>query len=224
VSGCSFDVEPGTVVGLIGPNGSGKTTVFNLIMNLLRADGGAVFYDGERIDGLPPYEVARRGIGRTFQSVKVFRELSVWENLSIAAMGRQRTGWTRDGEAWLARMGLSRLREDPAGSLSVGQQRLVELAMNLLVEPAFLMLDEPLAGVHPLVRQQIAQHVRELRAHGRTFLIIEHHMPFVMELSDKIVVLDHGEKIAEGPPEAIRHDERVIAALLGERRREPPRA
>ncbi len=220
VDGCSFDVAPGTVVGLIGPNGSGKTTVFNLVMNLLRPDAGAVFYDGQRIDGLPPYEVARRGIGRTFQAVKVFRDLSVWENLSIAAMGRRRTGWERDGEAWLARMGLAHLREEPAGTLSVGQQRLLELTMNLLVDPAFLMLDEPLAGVHPVIRQQIAENIRALRAQGRTFLIIEHHMPFVMGLCDKIVVLDHGEKIAEGPPEAIRRDERVIGALLGQQRAE----
>jgi len=217
VDGCSFDVEPGTAVGLIGPNGSGKTTIFNLIVNLLRPDAGAVYYDDERIDGLPPYQIARRGIGRTFQSVKIFRDLSVWDNLAIAAMGRGRERWEPDGEAWLGRMGLSHLIEDPAGSLSAGQQRLLELAMALLAEPAFLMLDEPLAGVHPVVRQQIGEIVRTLRAEGRTFLIIEHHMPFVMQLCDKIVVLDHGEKIAEGPPEVIRQDERVIDALLGKR-------
>lgn len=218
VDGCSFDVEAGTVVGLIGPNGSGKTTVFNLIVSLLRPDAGQVFYDGERIDGLPPWEVARRGIGRTFQAVKVFRDLSVWENLAIAAMGRRWRGWAAAGEAWLERLGLAHLREAPAAHLSVGQQRLLELGMTLLVEPAFLMLDEPLAGVHPTVRVRIGELVRALRAEGRTFLIIEHHMPFVMALCDKVVVLDHGEKIAEGPPAAIREDARVVAALLGQRR------
>ncbi|HEV8311370.1 MAG TPA: ABC transporter ATP-binding protein [Methylomirabilota bacterium] len=218
VDGCSFDVEAGTVVGLIGPNGSGKTTIFNLIVNLLRPDAGAVLYDGERIDGLAPYDVARRGIGRTFQSVKVFRDLSVWENLAIAAMARGRRDWARDGETWLGRMGLGHLGDEPAGHLSVGQQRLLELAMNLLVDPAFLMLDEPLAGVHPVVRARIADLVGTLRRAGRTFLVIEHHMPFVMGLCDKIVVLDHGEKIAEGAPDVIRRDERVIAALLGQRR------
>jgi ABC-type branched-subunit amino acid transport system ATPase component len=218
VHDCSFEVEPGTVVGLIGPNGSGKTTIFNLIVNLLRADAGVVLYDGERIDGLPPYQVARRGIGRTFQSVKIFRALPVWENLSIAAMARGRTGWEGDGARWLERLGLAALRGAPAGSLSVGQQRLLELAMNLLVEPAFLMLDEPLAGVHPVVRAQIAELIRAQRGQGRSFLVIEHHMPFVMALCDKLVVLDHGEKIAEGAPAAIRRDERVIAALLGQRR------
>jgi ABC-type branched-subunit amino acid transport system ATPase component len=201
---------------LIGPNGSGKTTIFNLIVNLLRPDAGAVWYDGARIDGLAPWQVARRGIGRTFQGVKLFRDLPVWENLAIAAMARGRADWTGPAAEWLERLGLGHLRDDPAGSLSVGQQRLLELAMNLLVEPAFLMLDEPLAGVHPRTRAQIADLVRALRAEGRTLLIIEHHMPFVMALSDKVVVLDQGQKLAEGPPAEIRRDERVIAALLGQ--------
>jgi ABC-type branched-subunit amino acid transport system ATPase component len=131
-------------------------------------------------------------------------------------MARRRPDWTGPGAQWLERLGLDHLRAAPAGSLSVGQQRLLELAMNLLVEPAFLMLDEPLAGVHPRTRAQIADLVRRLRAEGRTFLIIEHHMPFVMALSDKVVVLDHGEKLVEGPPAEIRRDGRVIAALLGQ--------
>ena len=218
VSGCSFDVEAGSVVGLIGPNGSGKTTVFNLITSLLRPDGGRVLHDGERIDGLPTHAIARRGIGRTFQAVKLFRELAVRENLAIAAMGRDLRDWEPRADAWLERLGLTRLVDAPAGSLSVGQQRLLELAMNLVVEPALLLLDEPLAGVHPVIRAQIADTIRDLRGRGHTFLIIEHHMPFVMGLCDKIVVMDHGEKIAEGPPAAIRADERVIAALLGQSR------
>ncbi|MBI4011846.1 MAG: ABC transporter ATP-binding protein [Candidatus Rokubacteria bacterium] len=215
VDRCSFEVDPGTVVGLIGPNGSGKSTVFNLITSLLRPDSGAVFHDGTRIDGLPTHRIARRGIGRTFQTVKVFRDLPVRENLAIAAMGRGRTGWQVAGEAWLERMGLARLAGAPAGSLSIGQQRLLELIMNLVVEPDVLLLDEPVAGVHPVIRGQIADTVRALRAEGRTFLVVEHNMSFVMGLCDKVVVMDHGEKIAEGPPAAIRADARVLAALLG---------
>ena len=218
VNACSFEVEPGTVVGLIGPNGSGKSTVFNLVTSLLRPDDGAVYYQGARIDGLPTYEVARRGIGRTFQSVKVFRELAVRENLAIAAMGRGLRDWQPVAEIWLERLGLGAHLEVQGGRLSVGQQRLLELAMNLVVDPAFLMLDEPVAGVHPVIRQKIAETIHELRARGRTLLLIEHHMPFVMSLCDKIVVMDHGEKIAEGTPTAIRMDERVIAALLGQSR------
>jgi neutral amino acid transport system ATP-binding protein len=220
VHDCSFDVAPGTAVGLIGPNGSGKTTIFNLIVSLLRPDAGAIFYNEERIDRLPAYQIARRGIGRTFQSVRLFRDLPVWENLAIAAMGRGRKDWEPSGRGWLERMELSHLAEHQAGRLSVGQQRLLELAMNLLVDPAFLMLDEPLAGVNPVIRHRLGEIVQALRAEGRTFLIIEHHMPFVMQLCDKIVVLDHGEKIAEGPPAAIRADPRVLDTLLGTRRGE----
>jgi ABC-type branched-subunit amino acid transport system ATPase component len=217
VANCSFEVQPATVVGLIGPNGSGKSTVFNLVTKLLKPDAGTVCFDGERIDGLTTHQIARRGIGRTFQGVKIFRDLTLWDNLSIAAMGRDRLGWESRAREWLGRLRLSHLAEDPAETLSVGQQRLLELAMNLVVDPPFLMLDEPLAGVHPVVRRQIGDTVRGLRAEGRTFLLIEHDMAFVMELCDKLVVMDHGEKIAEGPPAAIRRDERVIRALLGQR-------
>ena len=130
-------------------------------------------------------------------------------------MGRRLRGWEPRAQEWLARMSLAHLARTPAGRLSIGQQRLLELTMNLVIEPDFLLLDEPLAGVHPVIRRQIADTLRDLRARGRTLLLIEHHMPFVMGLCDKIVVMDHGEKIAEGPPAAVRADARVIAALLG---------
>ena len=224
VSGCSFEIAPGSVVGLIGPNGSGKSTIFNLVTGLLRPDEGAIRLDGERIDGLATHEIARRGVGRTFQSVKIFRDLPVRENLAIAAMGRRLRGWEPRGREWLERLGLARLADAPAGRLSIGQQRLLELAMNLVIDPEFLLLDEPLAGVHPVVRRQIGETLAEMRGRGRTLLIIEHHMPFVMGLCDKIVVMDHGEKIAEGPPDAIRADPRVIAALLGRAERGGPDA
>ena len=171
VDDCSFDIETGTAVGLIGPNGSGKTTIFNLIANVLRPDAGHVFFQGTRIDGRPPWEVARRGIGRTFQSIRLFRDLPVWENLEIAAMGRGRRGWEAEGREWLTRLGLAHLADDPAGTLSIGQQRLLELAMTLLAAPVFLMLDEPLAGVHPLIRRQLGDVIRALRGEGRTFLV-----------------------------------------------------
>jgi ABC-type branched-subunit amino acid transport system ATPase component len=211
----SLVVEPGTVVGIIGPNGSGKSTVFNLIMGVIAPDSGSVHYDGRRIDRLKLHRIARLGIGRTFQEVKIFRDLSVWENLAIAAIGRELSGWEDRGRTWLGEMGLMHLAEEPADSLSVGQQRLLEIAMNLLVEPNLLLLDEPLAGVHPVVRNRIGSVIRSQRDAGRTFLLIEHDMRFVMEICDRLVVLQQGRMIAAGTPEAVRRDETVIRALLG---------
>ena len=217
VDGCSFEVVPGQVVGLIGPNGSGKSTVFNLVTGMIRPDRGRVDYEGRSLLGLPLHRIARRGIGRTFQDIKIFRELPVWQNLAIAALGRGIAGWQERGKALLADMGLGHLRGELGENLSIGQQRLLELTMQLLAAPDLLLLDEPLAGVHPVVRNRIAGIIRAQRAAGQAILLIEHDMRFVMELCDRVVVLDHGEKIADGPPDQVRADPLVIAALLGSR-------
>jgi len=217
VDGCSFEVVPGQVVGLIGPNGSGKSTVFNLVTGMIRPDRGRVDYEGRSLLGLPLHRIARRGIGRTFQDIKIFRELPVWQNLAIAALGRGIAGWQERGEALLADMSLGHLRGELGENLSIGQQRLLELTMQLLAAPDLLLLDEPLAGVHPVVRNRIAGIIRAQRAAGQAILLIEHDMRFVMELCDRVVVLDHGEKIADGPPDQVRADPLVIAALLGSR-------
>jgi len=215
VDGCSLAVMPGTVVGIIGPNGSGKSTLFDLLTNVTRRDAGSVRFRGKAIDGVPLHRLARLGIGRTYQAVRIFRDLSPWTNIEIAAMGRRCQGWQERAWLWLSRFGLNHLLDEAAERLSIGQQRLLELAMNFAVSPDLLLLDEPLAGVNPVIRDMIADAIAALRAEGKTFLVIEHHMHFVMRLCDRVMVMDHGEKIAEGPPEAVRADERVVAALLG---------
>jgi ABC-type branched-subunit amino acid transport system ATPase component len=219
VDGCSFDVEPGTVVGLVGPNGSGKSTVFNMITNLIRPDSGEVLYAGRKLGGMGAHRIAKLGVGRTFQEIKVFRELTVRQNLAIAALGRRLALWEARGDALLAEMGLEHLAGAAAETLSIGQQRLLELTMQLLVRPQLLLLDEPLAGVNPVVRARIGEIIRAGRREGRAMLLIEHDMRFVMDLCDRVVVLDHGETIAEGTPAAVSADPAVITALLGSTRR-----
>ena len=219
VNDCSFDVDAGTVVGLIGPNGSGKSTVFNLITNLIARDGGRVSYLGADIGALKLFQIARLGIGRTFQEIKIFRELTVWENLAAAAQGRRIVKWESSAQQLLQQMGLRHVAEQLADELSIGQQRLLELTMQLLVEPKLLLLDEPLAGVHPVIRNQISDFIRANRESGRAVLLIEHDIRFVMDLCDRVIVMDHGEKIFEGEPKEVAQNERVLEALLGAPRR-----
>lgn len=219
VSDCSFDVYAGTVVGLIGPNGSGKSTVFNLITNLIARDAGSINYLGTDIGALKLFKIARLGIGRTFQDIKIFRELTVWENLGIAARGRRMAHWQDAADRLLGQMGLRHVAEDIADELSIGQQRLLELTMQMLVEPRLMLLDEPLAGVHPTIRNRISDYIRHNRGAGRAVLLIEHDIRFVMDLCDRVIVMDHGEKIFEGEPKEAAADARVFEALLGAPRR-----
>jgi ABC-type branched-subunit amino acid transport system ATPase component len=214
VNGVSFSLEPGHIYGLIGPNGSGKTTLFNCITGLEKPDAGRVELRGERIDGLKPHQVARKGIGRTFQINRVFPELTALENLLVVTRGARAAAQQRALEL-LAFVKLERLRDEFAGNLSFGQQKLVEFVRVLMTDPSLILLDEPAAGVNRTLLNDLLDAVARLRDRGQTVLLVEHDMKVVMGLCETVFVLDHGEKIAEGPPGVIQADERVIEAYFG---------
>ena len=214
VNDVSFALEAGRIYGLIGPNGSGKTTLFNCITGLERRDAGRVLFKGERIDHLKPYQVANRGIGRTFQVIRVFPELTALENLLVVTRG-SRADAERRGRELLQFVKLEGLAGEYAGNLSYGQQKLVEFVRVLMTDPALILLDEPAAGVNRTLLNDLLGAVARLRDEGRTILLIEHDMKVVMGLCESVFVLDHGEKIAEGPPGLIQADERVIEAYFG---------
>jgi ABC-type branched-subunit amino acid transport system ATPase component len=214
VHGVSLALEPGRIYGLIGPNGSGKTTLFNCITGVERRDAGRVFLDGERVDGLKPYQIALRGVGRTFQVIRVFPELTALENLLVVTRNNRDEAEGRAREL-LRFVNLERLAGEYAGNLSYGQQKLVEFIRTLMRDPSLILLDEPAAGVNRTLLNDLLQAVRQLRDRGKTVLLVEHDMKVVMGLCETVFVLDHGEKIAEGPPGVIQADERVIEAYFG---------
>jgi len=214
INGCSLALEPGRIFSLIGPNGSGKTTLFNLITGLERPDDGEIYFKGERIDAVPAHRIALKGIGRTFQIIRVFPEMTALENLLVVARADWELSYRRALEL-LSFVKLDRLQREYAGNLSYGQQKLLEFARVLTMEPELILLDEPAAGVNRTLLNDLLEAIRQLRAEGKTILIVEHDMKVVMDLSEKIFVLDHGEKIAEGPPLAIRHNELVMEAYFG---------
>jgi neutral amino acid transport system ATP-binding protein len=223
---CSLEVEEGQVAGLIGPNGSGKTTLFNVITGYVRPDGGKVRLRGDDITGASPSKVFGLGIGRTFQLTRIFARLNVLENMLVATQRRE--GWLRSvvkGQSSLAErtramellefVGLDRLARAPAGTLSFGQRKLLELAYVLIADPVVILLDEPAGGVNPTLINLIADRIRALNAQGKTFLVVEHNMEFVMGLCDRVTVMDQGRSIVSGSPDVIRGDPRVLDAYLG---------
>ncbi len=214
VNGVSLTLERGRIYGLIGPNGSGKTTLFNCITGVERCDGGRILLDGAPIHRLQPYEIARRGVGRTFQMIRVFPELTALENLLVVTTGPHAAAEARAREL-LAFVKLEGLAGEYAGNLSYGQQKLVEFVRMLMREPSIVLLDEPAAGVNRTLLNELLDAVRRLRDAGNTILLVEHDMKVVMGLCETVFVLDHGEKIAEGPPGTIQTDARVIEAYFG---------
>jgi branched-chain amino acid transport system ATP-binding protein len=219
VSRLSFDAEPGEILGLIGPNGAGKTTVFNLVTGFLRPSTGRILLEGRNVVGLRPHAITRRGIARTFQVVKPFPRLSVRENVTLAAFSHEAA--RRRAEALAAqvleRVGLQDKLDSLAADLTLGEQKRLEIARALATDPKLLLLDEPMGGLNPREVNAACALVEQIRADGVSVILVEHVMKAIMRISNRIVVIHHGEKIADGPPERVVNDPGVIAAYLGSR-------
>jgi len=227
VDGVSFDVHPGEILGLIGPNGSGKSTLFNCILGQLPPSAGEVRIDGRAITGMRPCELNRLGVGRTFQLLQVFPQLTVRENLILAGQEHQASMWARlvgrrdaglgaAADRMIEFFRLAALAAENAGSLSYGQQKLLDVAMAFMAGPRLVLLDEPAGGVNPTMLAGLRERLREINAAQRaTFVVIEHNMEFVMSLCTRVLVLAEGRIIAEGTPQEIRGNPAVIEAYLG---------
>lgn len=226
VGGVDFEVREGEILGLIGPNGSGKTTLFDCVTGIQRPTAGDVFFMGKRITRLKPHVVYKLGIGRTFQLVQLFPGMTVLDNMIMAIQESEGTLLSRlfkmdesdDAKkaiGLLEFLNIIHLKDECARNLSYGQQKLLDLGMVLMSNPKLIMLDEPMAGVNATLGKEIGERLIELNERGCSFLVIEHNMRVVMNLCQRIVVLDEGKKIAEGVPEEIRNDEKVLAAYFG---------
>jgi ABC-type branched-subunit amino acid transport system ATPase component len=212
LSKCSFSVREREIVGLIGPNGSGKTTLFNIMVGYMSLDEGDVLFRGESIIGLKPYQVARKGVARTFQVTRIFPKMTLLENLSLPARGK---GTSKRASELLELVGLAAYSDEYANDLSFGQQRLLSIIQVLMLDPALILLDEPAAGVNPTMRNKIVDLVHHLNHEGKTFVIIEHNIDLVMKNCQRIIVLNLGERIAEGSPDEVLHDPLVLTAYFG---------
>jgi ABC-type branched-subunit amino acid transport system ATPase component len=226
LSGCSLSVERGSIAGLIGPNGSGKTTLFNVITGYVKPDGGSVSFEGRDITGASPSHVFTLGVGRTFQITRIFPRITVLENMLVASQRQESwlRGLTRSKSStqevavameWLDFVGIARLASLKAGALSFGQRKLLELAYVLVANPDVILLDEPAGGVNLTLINEIAEKIRSLNKDGKTFLIVEHNMEFVMEICDTVTVMHQGVDLISGTPEEVRNNPDVLDAYLG---------
>jgi branched-chain amino acid transport system ATP-binding protein len=227
VDGVSFSVSPGEIVGVIGPNGSGKTTLFNAILGQIKPTAGRMQFCGEDITGMSPLKLARRGVGRTFQTLQVFGQLSLRDNLIAAAQEFQGTlagrlfappdaGLGAQADAMIELFRLQHVAHLPAGSLSYGQQKLVDIAMAFMPRPRLVLLDEPCAGVNPALVDELRELLLKLnRSQGGSFVVIEHNMDFIMRLCPRVLCMVEGKVLAQGTPEEVRANPAVLEAYLG---------
>lgn len=215
LSEATLSVRHRSITGLIGPNGSGKTTLFHVISGVERPDSGAVLFRGTPIAGRPPHLINRAGLGRTFQITRLFGQMTALENLIVVSRTPHRAQAEDRARSLLEFVGLTALAGEYAANLSYGQQKLLEFVRVLVPDPELILLDEPFAGVNPVMEARLVAYLRELQAQGKTFLITDHEMPLILALCERLIVLDHGEVIADGLPYQVRADERVIEAYFG---------
>jgi branched-chain amino acid transport system ATP-binding protein len=232
INDVSVSIQEHKINGLIGPNGAGKTTFFNLVSGVYKPDSGSIVFDGQHIEGLKPFQINAAGIARTYQVINLFRKMSVIDNVIVGMHPRLRSGFFSSlmhtpkerkeeraarerAHEWLKFVGLEKDPEQPAGSLSYGQQRLLEIVRGLASDPKLILLDEPAAGMNSREKDQLNELLRKILGTGVTILIVEHDMKLVMDVTDRLFVLNYGQKLAEGTPGEIQRNPAVIQAYLG---------